>query len=361
MTKPQLYLLSGLPASGKSTIAKSWLSEDPDARIRINYDDLRIGMYGPAWKFNHAEEQKIKSHAFHTAEKALAAGLSVVIDNTNLTSSAMNYWRNLGRSMGAEIIEEELKVPVIECVRRDRLRGIHKESCPHFGNGPVFSDGNFQGKITTPGIKCTCSASVRVGQAVIDRMALFTGWIDWDDTSIYHKSASGKDFVIFDVDGTLADCSHRQHFVRPVETKCGSGPTEDHTYVKGECWICKYKKPKKNWPAFFDSVSSDMPIAPIAKLLKILSDHYYILIVSGRPIDQCGIATEDWLLRNGINPLHLFMRNSSDKREDTIVKEEILYLLPEKRIFCVFDDRDRVVKMWRKNGLTCLQIAEGDF
>ena len=31
------------------------------------------------------------------------------------------------------------------------------------------------------------------------------------------------------------------------------------------------------------------------------------------------------------------------------------------RILCVFDDRDKVVKMWRDEGLTCMQVAEGAF
>ncbi len=30
-------------------------------------------------------------------------------------------------------------------------------------------------------------------------------------------------------------------------------------------------------------------------------------------------------------------------------------------VLCVFDDRDKVVKMWRENGLSCLQVAEGNF
>ena len=30
-------------------------------------------------------------------------------------------------------------------------------------------------------------------------------------------------------------------------------------------------------------------------------------------------------------------------------------------IVCVFDDRDKVVDMWRKNGLTCMQVAPGNF
>lgn len=31
------------------------------------------------------------------------------------------------------------------------------------------------------------------------------------------------------------------------------------------------------------------------------------------------------------------------------------------RVEIVFDDRNSVVKMWRLLGLTCFQVAEGDF
>ena len=30
-------------------------------------------------------------------------------------------------------------------------------------------------------------------------------------------------------------------------------------------------------------------------------------------------------------------------------------------VFAVFDDRNQVVDMWRKNGLTTFQVADGDF
>ena len=30
-------------------------------------------------------------------------------------------------------------------------------------------------------------------------------------------------------------------------------------------------------------------------------------------------------------------------------------------VFAVFDDRNQVVDMWRDNGLTCFQVADGDF
>jgi hypothetical protein len=31
------------------------------------------------------------------------------------------------------------------------------------------------------------------------------------------------------------------------------------------------------------------------------------------------------------------------------------------RLMCVFDDRDKVVKMWRDEGVACFQVAPGEF
>jgi hypothetical protein len=32
-----------------------------------------------------------------------------------------------------------------------------------------------------------------------------------------------------------------------------------------------------------------------------------------------------------------------------------------ERLVATFDDRDRVVKMWRDAGVTCFQVAPGEF
>jgi hypothetical protein len=52
-----------------------------------------------------------------------------------------------------------------------------------------------------------------------------------------------------------------------------------------------------------------------------------------------------------------------DYRADDIVKEEFLdrILADEYGTQRVFDDRDRVVTMWRRRGLVCCQVAEGNF
>mgnify|MGYP003665107274 FL=1 len=63
-----------------------------------------------------------------------------------------------------------------------------------------------------------------------------------------------------------------------------------------------------------------------------------------------------------VNP-PLFMRKQHDNRADWIVKKE-LFVDEISNIYdvkFVLDDRQQVVDMWRSLGLTCFQVAEGNF
>ena len=320
--KPRLLILSGLPASGKSTYAKEWLSEDADARICINWDEARIARYGENWKFNRKEENEMKRASYDTARIALNKGFSVIIDNTNLTPKARDTWRAIGQNSSAEVIEHEIDTPVLECVRRDRNR----------------------------------VGRSRVGRAVIERMALFNGFIDWQD----YKGQ----FIVCDIDGTLSDPSHRLHWVKDQDYTCKPDcKATELQRLKGGCQVCGSKPPHKDRDKFHEEVTKDTLKEPIARLLgHFRSLGYHIIICSGRWLDKgCGIKTEDWLERHGIQYDHLFMRNGGDSRPDWEIKQEILELLPKDRIAYVLDDRDQVVNMWRRNGLTCLQVSEGKF
>lgn len=75
-----------------------------------------------------------------------------------------------------------------------------------------------------------------------------------------------------------------------------------------------------------------------------------------------------WLKRyifpnDHINDIPLYMRTAGDKRPDDVVKEELLAKIRADGYepFLVFDDRQRVVDMWRRNGIQCCQVAPGDF
>jgi len=57
------------------------------------------------------------------------------------------------------------------------------------------------------------------------------------------------------------------------------------------------------------------------------------------------------------------MRNDSDTRCDTIVKREMYeeHIEPIYNVVAVFDDRNRVVDMWRELNLPVYQVWYGDF
>lgn len=328
MNKPELIVLSGLPGSGKSTYAKAWLSEDPDARVRINYDEMRLARFGPNWTFNRKQEDEVKLAAIRTASESIAAGLSVVIDNTNLPRRVRAEWETLGAHLGATVIEEEIDTPIDVCIARDRAR-LNREGG-------------------------------RVGRAVIEMMALRYGFIDWNDYD--------GQFVIVDIDGTVADCSHRLHHINPA-------PHDDQcNKIHCTCLLRGYK-PKKNWPAFQATVDQDKPIMPVINLIRRLGECCYpnsrgcscdpkpiahTIFVTGRDT-SIGIQTEDWLYKHGLYPTMLLMRNSGDHRPDVEVKKDILDLLPKERIAYVIEDRDRCVQLYRENGLTVLQPANGAY
>jgi hypothetical protein len=142
------------------------------------------------------------------------------------------------------------------------------------------------------------------------------------------------EIAIFDIDGTLADISHRKHHVE--------------------------KKPK-DWDAFFQGMSQDKVIHSIARLCNILyASGLKILLCSGRS-EEHRAETVQWLAENGVNYHELILRRDGDRRTDTIVKREMLAGLDRSKILFVVEDRNGVVDMWRSEGLICLQCAPGDF
>ena len=113
----------------------------------------------------------------------------------------------------------------------------------------------------------------------------------------------------------------------------------------------------------YSQVITDLPVQPIINLVNMYQSlNYYIIIVSGR-MDHCREDTIEWLIQHNVEFDELFMRRTKDFRPDNEVKQEIYdnYINQVYDIEIVLDDRDRVVQMWRENGLKVLQVAEGDF
>lgn len=117
----------------------------------------------------------------------------------------------------------------------------------------------------------------------------------------------------------------------------------------------------------YSKVGSDILDENVARLVRREFDtpefdRIYVVIVSGRD-DSCMAITEQWLAEHNIQYDEIYMRKAGDTRNDAIVKQEIYeeWIKPRFNVLYVLDDRNRVVKMWREQGLKVLQVAEGDF
>lgn len=139
--------------------------------------------------------------------------------------------------------------------------------------------------------------------------------------------------VVFDIDGTLADLTHRRKWVQ--------------------------SKPK-NWAAFEKNMHLDKPIQPIIEIAQKMEAHgIQVVFCSGRG-SQNRKVTEDWLAEHVGFDSPLFMRKEKDYRSDYIVKKELLLEMYEMGISpdLAIDDRDQVVQMWREMKIDCVQVAE---
>lgn len=143
--------------------------------------------------------------------------------------------------------------------------------------------------------------------------------------------------IIVDLDGTVADISHRLFMIQ--------------------------EKPKM-WTEFYNAMVDDVPNKWCCELIWKFYLDYKILFVTGRP-EEYRQQTIDWLGKNVVIDQEFFelhMRPSKDYRPDNVLKLEIYEknLKDKYDILFVLEDRDRVVNAWRDLGLVCLQCAPNE-
>ena len=146
--------------------------------------------------------------------------------------------------------------------------------------------------------------------------------------------------VIFDLDGTLALIDERRALASKPDGKI-------------------------NWKTFFDpkNIQLDKPNVPVIEMAKMLkSQGHSVVIFSGRDSISRN-ETINWLNQFGVPFDVLKMRPQGSFTPDDKLKQDWLdQLFPDKNdVLCIFDDRDKVVKMWRDNGISCFQVAPGNF
>jgi len=145
--------------------------------------------------------------------------------------------------------------------------------------------------------------------------------------------------IVFDIDGTLADISHRIQFAQA-----------------------------KEWDEFHSRCLDDLVFQNVADLMLSLWMNFEIVLLTGRPEKYRGV-TEQWLRLAKIDSFcdDLIMRPDDNYEPDAQMKISALESKFGKKqdvlsnVLAVFDDRESVVEGLRNYGLTVLQPAPGGY
>lgn len=231
---------------------------------------------------------------------SIEMGWNVVIDATNCNPKTIAKWEALADQYKCEIEYKDFWLPFHEAVALD-------------------NNDDRQHKV---GYKVIKSFYERYKPELLNNK-------NWDYRFIKSPDFSKKKAIICDLDGTLAVHQGRDAF----------------DYEKCDTDLCEPRL--------------------VQLLFDLYKQDYSIIFFSGREkIGNCEQKTISWIEANYGGEYQLYMREEKDHRPDQIVKEEMYhkYVEPYYNVIAVFDDRNKVVDMWRKElGLFTCQTYYGDF
>ncbi|MFJ8311508.1 MULTISPECIES: hypothetical protein [unclassified Streptomyces] len=126
---------------------------------------------------------------------------------------------------------------------------------------------------------------------------------------------NSRPLAVFDLDGTLADSAHRQHFLD--------------------------RKPR-DWDAFFGAAPADPPLAEGVELCLKTAEECEVVYLTGRP-ERCREDTVEWLAGQALPAGRIHMRRNDDRRPARATKLEILRGLGRGREVRMLVDDDELV------------------
>ncbi|MFJ1784822.1 hypothetical protein ACIOML_10980 [Streptomyces anulatus] len=142
-----------------------------------------------------------------------------------------------------------------------------------------------------------------------------------------------RPLAVFDLDGTLADTAHRQHFL---------------------------EGPKRDWAGFFAAAVDDPPLAEGVRMVLASAEECEIVYLTGRP-ERCRRDTVRWLSRQGLPEGTLFMRRNDDRRPARLTKLDILRRLGRKaQVRMLVDDDELVCDAAQVAGFTVVRARWAD-
>lgn len=312
----KIIITRGIPASGKSTWAIKFVSENPDY-IRVSRDDFRTMLNNYQW--SNEIEKLVNKMRNDTIISSLKSGYNVVIDETSCSKDSFKQLISLlsKHKIECEVSEKYFYSTLEKSFERNSLR---ERKVPEDIIRKMYkfcSDENYIPK---------------------HQVLKYNNSIDYDFSQLHNESLQKA--ILVDIDGTVSLFNCREK-VR--------------------------KHPKAHYRNAYDAskANEDYPNIQVFEALKLFNNQgYKIIFASGRE-EKFKSQTIEFLNKHLDSSIsyELFMRKYKDQRSDVLIKKDILIenILNKYYVYVVFDDRNIIVDFYRDLGLNVWQVNDGNF
>ena len=319
-------MLVGIPGSGKSTYAKQVIAKDPSNWVRINNDDLRAMMNGSVWSADY--EKIITDARNYLIRDAMKRGKNIIIDNLNLNRRHFEDVCKIAKSVNADVqvYEKAFYIELEEALERNAQRTGAARVPDDVVKKWWKDSGGKQFKFYKPRVEVYTQQMGHHNQQV--------------EGPAYDPNLS--EAIICDLDGTLALIHNRSPY---DASDCDIKDLPNKPVI--ETVLAHYKAGRK---IIFCSGREDK-FRP--ETIRFIEKYCQLTVDSAHDRDFFPTVIQ----------YQLHMRKTDDFRKDAIIKEEIYqeHIEGKFNVLLVLDDRDQVIQFWREKGLTCFQVAYGNF
>ena len=309
----ELILTRGVPASGKSTWAQQWVSQDPANRERVNRDDIRFQLFNTYMPLDsEGKPDKNKENQVTQVEQslirnALRQGKSVVSDNTHLVPRGWKSYFALADEAGVKVRNKDFPISLDEAKRRNAARD---RVVPEFVLDNMYSRLGPNGEFH-----------------YFDR--------SYTPTPFRKPLKKGGHGIVFDMDGTLSDIRQWRHLVAPGQ---------------------KFR----DFDTFHRSSFFSPPNEEVLQMAHDAQEAGLAIVIVTARSEPYREVTELWLKNHDVDFDNIYMRAEGDNRKDYDVKREILAdILEDYDIVHAVDDNPAVNRMWFQSAGILTTIVPG--